>query len=477
LIIADGYLRLSDARSENGSFVEREAALRKRAEQLNWTIRRIVIENDEIGSRSASAFKRRKVLLSDGTTAMRVVRPGFRSILDDLASGRVTALLAEDLDRTMRDPRDAQDLLDVIRECKGHADSLSGSLKLTAGGTDAERLMTEIMVSVARKSSADTSRRVTDHRARKAAKGEFGGGARAYGFESDGITVRQAEAAVLVKMADDALADVKLRSIARDLNERGVSTATGVPWTAELVWSVLIRPRNAGILVHRGEEAGPAPWPALIPEQTWRGVVAKLTDPRRRTGPGPAPKWLLSGLALCAGCGSTLQYGAARGVYRCRRALAGCTAINATGLDAYVVGVIVARMQQPDAADLISEPVAGVDPAALHVEAVTLRSDLTKLADAHGKNAFTMAEWLAARAPKAARLAVVEAEMSAAASKSPLAPLAAADDVHGVWEGLTLGVQRACAAKLFSGIVVSAVRRGRFDDDAVRLVPAAEQQG
>ena len=135
-MLCDLYLRLSDGRTENGTFADREKALRARASVLGWAVRRVVIENDLMnGSKSASAFKRRKVGVdANGKAIMRVWRPGFRSVLNDLSAGSVQAILAEDLDRTMRDPRDAEDLIDVLKERGAFADSLSGSLRFTAGG-------------------------------------------------------------------------------------------------------------------------------------------------------------------------------------------------------------------------------------------------------------------------------------------------------------------------------------------------------
>src|SRR3546814_13818242 len=47
-----------------------------------------------------------------------------------------------------------------------------------------------------------------------------------------------------------------LRSIAADWNERGILTSTGGTWEGPEVRSMLLRPRNAGIVKHRGEEAG-----------------------------------------------------------------------------------------------------------------------------------------------------------------------------------------------------------------------------
>jgi DNA invertase Pin-like site-specific DNA recombinase len=261
-----------------------------------------VIENDLMPGtgngkpRMASAFKRRKIVTPSGRTEWRVYRPGFRSVLDDIASGRAAAVMAEDLDRACRDPRDLEDLVDVIREHKANARSLSGSLTLTSGGTDAEHLTARIMVAVANKSSADTARRVAQARQRQAEHGTFGGGGRPYGYARDGMTLVPAEAAEITRAAGAVLAGTSLKAVARDLRDRHVPTVSDAKWCSATIRNILLRPRNAGIAVHHGAETGPASWPAILPEEQWRAVVALLTDPGRATGPGNAPRWLGSGL-------------------------------------------------------------------------------------------------------------------------------------------------------------------------------------
>jgi site-specific DNA recombinase len=153
------------------AFDKREAKLRALAGALGWKVFRVVVENDMIPGRDgkvrpASAFKRRKILTPSGRYELRVVRPGFRDVLDDITTGRVNGLLAEDLDRTVRDPRDLEDLLDACEQTRASARSLSGSLTLTNGGTEAERSMARVMVAMANKASADTARRVADGRER-----------------------------------------------------------------------------------------------------------------------------------------------------------------------------------------------------------------------------------------------------------------------------------------------------------------------
>src|SRR5215212_10904160 len=93
--------RISDARNGDTAGVDdQQADLLKRAAALGWGVGQVIIEND------TSAFKRRNVLLPDGRKALRVVRPGFRRALELLQSGQADGLLALDLDRLARDPRD-----------------------------------------------------------------------------------------------------------------------------------------------------------------------------------------------------------------------------------------------------------------------------------------------------------------------------------------------------------------------------------
>ena len=60
----------------------------------------------------------------------------------------------------------------------------------------------------------------------------------------------------------------------------------------------MLRPRNAGLIVHRGEvqEGVQAPWKPILGRDEWQAVTVLLTDPSRRTSPGNTPRWLGSGL-------------------------------------------------------------------------------------------------------------------------------------------------------------------------------------
>ena len=214
--------RISDDRNgEERGVTDQVADGRKYARRLGWKIgpdaTHVLVEND------TSAFKRKRIRLPDGRVELRTVRPKFRKVLDLLASGQADGLIAVDLDRTARDPRDLEDLIDVVEAKAPHipVESVSGSLKLA---NDADVTMARVLVAVANKSSRDTSRRVSRSRLRQASEGRFGGGARRYGHELDG-TIRSDEAEVLQKAAELVLSGVGLIGIVKDLNARGSTGA------------------------------------------------------------------------------------------------------------------------------------------------------------------------------------------------------------------------------------------------------------
>jgi DNA invertase Pin-like site-specific DNA recombinase len=297
-VTCDLYLRLSDARVEE-ALDGREARLRARADELEWTVHRVIVENDltraaDGSLRPVSAFKRRKITTPSGTVELRTVRPGFRSMLDDLMSGRVNAILVEDLDRTMRQPRDGEDLLDAMEMTRATARSLSGSLTLTNGGTDGERFTARVLTAAANKSSADTARRVSDSRERLAGR-SYQGGRRPYGHRHvtgtekyhRTLVIDEDEAKVIRDAAADVLdRDISLKAIARELRAHDVPTVTECAWTAATLKDVLVKPSLAGLAVCRstvdGEtvtELKPAPWAPILERDVWERLCDKMTDP------------------------------------------------------------------------------------------------------------------------------------------------------------------------------------------------------
>lgn len=300
------------------------------------------------------------------------------------------------------------------------------------------------------------------------AEGRWLGGRRPFGYEADGETVRPAEAAELELMAEAILSGISLNGVARDLNDRGIKTSTGKSWDSRGVRRVLLRPRNAGIMEHHGEEVGPALWDGVIDETTWRTVVALLNDPTRRTSPGSERRWLLSGIAECgvcaaAGIESRLRVGTAGTVeggaratvpaYRCRSGGAKHVVRNAEHLDRFVFVHVIERMSQDDAANLISGTKTGGAARARLIEREALWVREQEVAEMQATGDMTKAQVITSNRMTAARRAELDAADAAEARVTALTPFREGDPRH-VWEGLVLDQRRAVIRELFRVVVL-----------------------
>ena len=77
-----------------------------------------------------SAFKQRTITLTSGERARRVVRPQFRAVLGVHVQGNTDVMIAYDLDRAVRGPRDLEHLIDAKVLSRFQVSSVTGSLKL-----------------------------------------------------------------------------------------------------------------------------------------------------------------------------------------------------------------------------------------------------------------------------------------------------------------------------------------------------------
>lgn len=490
---ADLYVRYSDLRIENitesgeaKNITNAVKLLRERSTQYGWHVGEVIIENDVTGDgklKPASAYKRKKITLPNGQQILRVIRPGFTRLVDRLKSGDSQAVMALDLDRLVRDPRDMEDFIDVCQASGANARSISGSLTFTDGGTDGEIFMARVLVANANKSSADMARRQKVARKRKAEAGEFGGGPRPYGREADGKTIHEPEAQVIRDACRRLLGGVSLRSQCHSLNEQGLRTVAGNQFNPRDFRDMLLRPSNAGLRESAGQVIGEDSAAAIVARDVWDAVKDKLTDPSRRKSPGPANKYLGSGLYLCW-CGSPVKPRLRNGrtkrapAYGCGLAAKGGGAAGAGGhavrhmadVDQWVISNVLSWLSRPGAVELIaSRPGTRVNVAALRAEVKLLRDRKVMLARLFSGDGDEEA-LMAGKREIDEKLASKRDLLHAATEESPTRDLIESDDVRATWNTMTLGEKRVVLKEICT-VEIWPLDHGdrRFDPTAVRI--------
>lgn len=430
------------------------------AERRGWFVADEYVDNDT----SAYSGKR---------------RPEYDRMLDDLVEGRRDGVIVYHLDRLHRRPRELEDFLESCdRVGVRNLASVTGEIDLS---TYDGRFHARILGAVARKESDDKSRRLKrKHREIAEAGRVSGGGTRSYGYADDRVTVVPHEAAVIKEMAERFLAGDSLRSIASDLNDRGITTTTGREWSSQGVRQLLHRARISGQRELDGEIQCRAVWPAIItPAQTAR-IRASLDDPDRRTNRA-ARKYLLAEMLRCGHCGSTLvarprEDGQRR--YVCARAPGrpGCgrTFILAEEVEALVSDGVLRRLTSSRLVAAVKSRTAG-DPAAAKVLA-QLESDqeqLDGLAAAYGRKEVSLREWQAARAPIQQRIKAANATLSKQQGTTALRGVVDhPDGPREAYGRLPLARQQAIVKAVLDHADIGPAVRGRNRFDPSRVTPA-----
>lgn len=317
-----------------------------------------------------SAYRKRKVRLADGRIAFRVIRPAFRQMLDDLEAGRIDGIVFYDMDRLARQPRDLEDLIDWVEYKKVPVKPVTGDIDLmTSGG----RMLARMLVSVALKSSEDTSRRQARAAVQHAQQGKVvRGGPRRFGWQADGQTLVPAEAELLREIAQRVEQGENLTTIALDLQKRRIPTVGGKNWTRTALNNILRNPRLGGVRAYTGvfHEHRPkvnewwlravryngewvrGDWTPILAVNEWillQNTLDAGTGRGSKNVKTPAAtgrKHLLSGLCICGKCDTRMVGRAVRGMrmYGCRpKDLGGCNGVsrNADKVDRLVIALAI----------------------------------------------------------------------------------------------------------------------------------------
>jgi hypothetical protein len=405
-------------------------------------------------------------------------------------------VIAWHTDRLHRSPTELEAYID-LSERRGVATHTvqAGTIDLA---TPSGRMTARILGAVARQESEHKGHRVARARQQKAMAGEWAGGIRPFGWgrptgetrkRVDWKTTEEAEvpvldtkktvpeeAAAIAHWTDTILTGGSLRSCVKWAADKGLTTPRGNPITHVELRDMLLRPRNAGIAVYKGEEVGRGQWEAIVPEEKFRAVATILKDPSRRTTPGAQPKWLGSMLFICGrpGCGGGLKVTQSGGKrypsYRCPTGHGGGR--RSEIVDQYVEDVLVERLSRADAHDLLLPGPDDVDISGLQAESERIRRRMTDLAGLFGSGQIDMVQFTEGTDIARAQLEGVTQQLARAATVDPLVGLVGAPDVRKAWKALELDRKRNVLRALVTVTLVQP-RTGRmpdggyFDYDAV----------
>jgi DNA invertase Pin-like site-specific DNA recombinase len=408
--------------------------------------------------------------------AVRTEREHFLALLAWLPAHPGRQAWAWHADRFIRDTADAEAL---IRAC-----AQGGNIIATRGGgsydlataTGKRRLREDAVLGAYEVEHA--IERITAKKLEQAAEGEWFGGPRPFGWEGipsapgddrkfAGLRVREAEAELVRQAAGAVLSGTSIGAIERTWAALGITGTLGGPVTGQHIRRLLLRPRNAGILVHLGREAGPGTWPAILDEDVFRAVQSTLTDPTRLVTPGPERRWLGSGFYLCGVCGKTVKphhVGAGtrgrapRTVYRCP----GHVSRSALPADEWVLDLMAARLARVEPAELPRDQ-AVPDANAIHAQIVVQRGLKGEAAGLFGQRAIDGAQLARITADADREIAALRLRLAQAVKASPLSGMpAGAEAIRGWLAGHHVSRQRVIAGELFAWVkVMPAERRGK----------------
>jgi hypothetical protein len=386
--------------------------------------------------------------------------------------GLVDGIVAWHPDRLHRSPRELEDFLALVEQHGVAVETVrAGKWDLS---TPSGRMTARILGSVARGESEHKSDRVRRALEQRAGMGRAHGRI-AYGWSRtvlpDGTKVEvvdEAQADLVREMAGRIVAGHSLRSIVADLNSRGIGSPSGKPWAKVMVRALVVRERNVGLRVHRGEVVGQGDWSPILDRGLWEQVRAVLADPARKTSSSSAAVHLLSGIARCGVCGASMRASMNRTVPSYRCATSACVSRNRADLDDLVTRVVLARLARPDAADLLSPPDERNRLAV--AEVAELRARLDTAADDYADGTLDREQFH--RITERLRPRIVAAQVRArVVDSSPLLDgLVGAEDVRKVWDELPLSRLRGVVDLLLSVRVLRTRSGARvFDPEAIDL--------
>ncbi len=451
------YTRVSsDPRGSGRSVAEQEAECRAIAERAGWQVVRVFCDNDRSASRYATKD-----------------RPQFRKLVEFVERGACDVLVTWEASRFQRDLEVYVRLRELCRE-RDVLWSYSGKT-FDLSRTD-DRFGTGLDALLAERESGATRDRVL-RAVRSNAQSGRPHGKLLFGYRREyddrrrliGQMVDEDQAAVVREAARRVLAGETPYAVAQDFTKRGIPTpGEGRAWDLTQIKRLCVNPGYVAKRVHRGKVVGDASWPAILDDATHHALVARLSDPQRRTQRDSAVKHLLSGIAVCGVCDGRVRVQKNSG-FRAYLCVDGFhVSRKESDVDALVEAVVIGRLSRPELLELMTAG-ESEDVAAALGEAREKRARLQGFYDAAAAGDLTPA---ALSRIESRLLPEIEAAEKRAqrATAAPILADVAGRDAPERWSELSLPQKREVIS-LFMRVRILPARRGArtFDPETVAI--------
>jgi DNA invertase Pin-like site-specific DNA recombinase len=408
-------------------------------------------------------------------------RPRWPELLDLVRDGKVEVVVAYKTDRLSRGGGPGWAPLIEAAEAAGLD---TDRFVLIAGSGYMTEFELGIRAAMDREESRKTSDRLAVAHERLAVAGRFHGGRRAYGYQKDGVTIIEDEAANLRDAARRVLAGESLSAICHEWNAAGVRTSTGREWRTGTLRTSLGSPRLAALRQHGYDDdnwraptiAGQAVWEPVVDRATHDRLRAKLFGPARPVRVRGAGN-LLTGIVRCGRCGHPMYRATPPGSsarYACLggpgKNACGRMAVVADPTETVVTDAVFRYVESPAFAELLRRRRnQDSNDAALEAELVAAEAHLLALDADFGAGQLPRARWLTMSA--AAQLRVEKARAAVGPARQASSGVAELEGLQSRWETMTMDRRRAAISALVEAVHVAPFSgpKGRFDPDRLTI--------
>lgn len=436
--------------------------------------------------------------IDDGISATKARDSSTRwsSMLQDLHDGDFDVIVARDLDRLLRTLQDLVKLIDLNAKVA----TVDGEIDLTTADGEFRATM---LAAVARFEIRRKSERAIHANETRRRRGVPVGRVRILGYDEDGVTQIDDEAAAVKKAFEDYLSGIGMAQVARDLNAGGFTTARGREWSTQNMRSMFGNTRYKGVIskwesddqkrasgTKMSEMVYAGDYDPIVTSEVWDGVQLLLTDPLRQREWGTEPKYLLSGLVRCGRCDDDTRlftqyyqrspYTGKDGVHRTFEPVRRYSCLEhkhlsrtAQPVDDFVEEQLLWRLSQPDAKALfeIAED-KSIDRDKLQAELAELREKYNGLARLYTAGILDEAGVRDESGRIRARTLTIEGQLAPAPS-NPGSELLQGGNLVDEWRDLDLARKRFILERVATVTILPAPpARGRtrgFDSDLVDI--------